>query len=150
MLVLARRLGETIVIDGNICVSVVAVKGDRARLGITAPKDVPVDRQEVYERRFALTTTRTENDILAEARLVAIAKARDVVRLAAALAISARRTPPSKERSAHDRKPMPTTPRHCCRPRSGMPLRGRQQDGHSSLPASLLERVLLNYEPLGC
>ena len=68
MLVLARRLGETIVIDGNICVSVVAVKGDRAHLGITAPKDVPVDRQEVYERRFALTTTRTENDILAEAR----------------------------------------------------------------------------------
>jgi carbon storage regulator len=51
MLVLTRRLGETIVIDGDISIAVVGVKGDRIRLGITAPKDVPVDRQEVYERR---------------------------------------------------------------------------------------------------
>jgi carbon storage regulator len=51
MLVLTRRLGETIVIDGDISITVVGVKGDRIRLGVSAPKDVPVDRQEVHERR---------------------------------------------------------------------------------------------------
>ena len=51
MLVLSRRLGEEIVIDGNIRVTVVAVKGDRVRLGIAAPPSVPVDRQEVRDRR---------------------------------------------------------------------------------------------------
>jgi carbon storage regulator len=51
MLVLARRVGETIVIDGNIHVTVVAVKGNCIRLGVSAPKDVLVDRQEVHVRR---------------------------------------------------------------------------------------------------
>jgi carbon storage regulator len=51
MLVLTRRLGETIVIDGGISITVVAVKGDRVRIGVTAPKDMTVDRQEVHERR---------------------------------------------------------------------------------------------------
>ena len=51
MLVLTRRVGEEIVIDGNIRVMVVAVKGDRIRLGIIAPPSVPVDRKEVHERR---------------------------------------------------------------------------------------------------
>ncbi|MBM3996274.1 MAG: carbon storage regulator [Planctomycetes bacterium] len=51
MLVLTRRVGEEIVIDGNIRVVVVAVKGDRIRLGITAPPSVPVDRKEVHDRR---------------------------------------------------------------------------------------------------
>lgn len=51
MLVLTRRVGETIVIDGDIQVTVVGVKGDRVRLGITAPASVTVDRQEVHERR---------------------------------------------------------------------------------------------------
>jgi carbon storage regulator len=50
MLVLTRRIGETIVIAGNIRVTVVAVQGDRIRLGITAPQTVPVHRQEVQER----------------------------------------------------------------------------------------------------
>ena len=51
MLVLTRRVGEEIVIDGNIHVMVVAIKGDRIRLGISAPPSVPVDRKEVHERR---------------------------------------------------------------------------------------------------
>jgi carbon storage regulator len=51
MLVLTRRLSETIVIDGGICITVLAVKGDRVRIGVTAPKDITVDRQEVHERR---------------------------------------------------------------------------------------------------
>ncbi len=51
MLVLTRRLGEEIVIDGDIRVTVVAIKGNQVRLGITAPKCVTVDRGEVHERR---------------------------------------------------------------------------------------------------
>jgi carbon storage regulator len=51
MLVLTRRLGETIVIDGGIRVTVLEVKGDRVRLGIVAPADVTVDREEVHQRR---------------------------------------------------------------------------------------------------
>ena len=55
MLVLTRRVGEVIVIDRDIRVTVVAVKGDRIRLGISAPASVPVDREEVHERRRRLT-----------------------------------------------------------------------------------------------
>jgi carbon storage regulator len=50
MLVLTRRVGEEIVIDGNIRVSVVGMHGDRVRIGIAAPEDVRVDRQEIHER----------------------------------------------------------------------------------------------------
>jgi carbon storage regulator len=53
MLVLARRVGEEIVIDGDIILTVVAVKGDTVRLGITAPASVRVDRREVHLRRAA-------------------------------------------------------------------------------------------------
>jgi carbon storage regulator len=56
MLVLTRRLGETIVIDGGISITVVAVKGDRVRIGIAAPKEMTVDRQEVHERRSELVS----------------------------------------------------------------------------------------------
>ena len=51
MLVLTRTVGEKIVIDGNIHVTVVAVKGNKVRLGIEAPDDVRVDREEVHQRR---------------------------------------------------------------------------------------------------
>jgi carbon storage regulator len=51
MLVLTRRPGEEIVIDGCIRLTVVSVKGDRIRLGIEAPPSVVVDRQEIHERR---------------------------------------------------------------------------------------------------
>lgn len=51
MLVLTRRIGETIVIDDTIEVTVVDVRGDKVRLGIKAPPDVRVDRQEVHLRR---------------------------------------------------------------------------------------------------
>lgn len=47
MLVLSRKLGETIVIDGNIKVEIVQVDGQRVRLGITAPRDVPIRRSEL-------------------------------------------------------------------------------------------------------
>jgi carbon storage regulator len=51
MLVLTRRLGEEVVINGNIVVKVVSVKGNTVRLGITAPESVPVDRKEVHDRQ---------------------------------------------------------------------------------------------------
>jgi peptidylprolyl isomerase len=53
MLVLTRRIGEQIVIDGVISVTLVAIKGDKARLGISAPPSVRVDRSEIHERRQA-------------------------------------------------------------------------------------------------
>jgi carbon storage regulator len=52
MLVLSRRVGEEIVIDECVRVVVVAVQGDRVRLGINAPPAVRVDRHEVHERRW--------------------------------------------------------------------------------------------------
>jgi carbon storage regulator len=51
MLVLSRKVGEEIVIGDNIHLMVVAIQGAKVRIGISAPKDVVVDRQEVYEER---------------------------------------------------------------------------------------------------
>lgn len=49
MLVLSRKLNESIVIDDRIKIVVVDIRGDKVRLGIEAPKEVPVHRQEVYD-----------------------------------------------------------------------------------------------------
>ena len=49
MLVLTRKLNESIVIDGNITVTVVEVRGNRVKLGIVAPVEVPVMREEVAD-----------------------------------------------------------------------------------------------------
>jgi carbon storage regulator len=51
MLVLTRRVGEVIVIDNDIRITIASVRGERVRIGITAPKFVQVDREEVYDRR---------------------------------------------------------------------------------------------------
>jgi carbon storage regulator len=51
MLILTRRIGETIVINGNIRVTVLGVKGAQVRVGIEAPADMPVDREEIHERK---------------------------------------------------------------------------------------------------
>ena len=50
MLILTRRIGETLKIGGEIEVTVLGVKGNQVRLGIEAPKNVPVHREEVWER----------------------------------------------------------------------------------------------------
>ena len=55
MLVLSRRVGQTVVIEGGIQVTVVAFSGGRVRLGISAPPAVRVDREEVHERREEFT-----------------------------------------------------------------------------------------------
>jgi carbon storage regulator len=52
MLVLSRRVGEEIVIANDIRITLVAIKGDRARIGVSAPKAIRVNRQEVQELRF--------------------------------------------------------------------------------------------------
>ncbi len=49
MLVLSRKKNESIVINNDITITVVEIRGDKVRLGIVAPKEVPVHRQEVYE-----------------------------------------------------------------------------------------------------
>ena len=49
MLVRSRKKNESIVINNDIVITVIEVRGDKVRLGIEAPKDVPVHRQEVYE-----------------------------------------------------------------------------------------------------
>lgn len=50
MLILTRKLGETVMVGDNITVTIVGVTGTQVRLGISAPKDVPVHREEIYER----------------------------------------------------------------------------------------------------
>ena len=50
MLILTRRVGETLVIGDDVVVTVLAVKGNQVRLGIKAPRSVSVHREEIFER----------------------------------------------------------------------------------------------------
>jgi carbon storage regulator len=50
MLILTRRVGETVMIGNEVTVTVLGVKGNQVRVGINAPKNVAVHREEIYER----------------------------------------------------------------------------------------------------
>jgi carbon storage regulator len=64
MLVLSRKKNESIVINNDITVTVVEIRGDKVRLGIVAPKEVPVHRQEVYEAIHGKQSTETPSPMM--------------------------------------------------------------------------------------
>jgi carbon storage regulator len=73
MLILSRKTNESIVIDGRITVKIVRVEGDVVKLGVEAPPDVPVHRQEIYDEiqrnnKQALTQGRPELPRLPESK----------------------------------------------------------------------------------
>ena len=60
MLVLSRKKNESIIIDGNIELVIVEIRGDKVRLGVSAPKDVSVNRKEIHE---AIMRTKGDSDV---------------------------------------------------------------------------------------
>ena len=57
MLVLTRKINQSIIINGNIKVTIVGLKGNQARIAIDAPRDVPVNREEVHARQQEFADT---------------------------------------------------------------------------------------------
>src|SRR5690625_1063966 len=63
MLILTRRVGETLVVGDDVTVTVLGVKGNQVRLGVNAPKDVSVHREEIYQRIQNEKRSEAEKDI---------------------------------------------------------------------------------------
>ena len=67
MLILTRRIGEALKVGDDVSVTVLGIKGSQVRLGINAPKDVPVHREEVYDKINSNTKqkkeTKTPNNV---------------------------------------------------------------------------------------
>ncbi len=62
MLVLSRKKNESIIIDDHITITVVEIRGDKVRLGIEAPKEVPIHRSEIHEAIQAEKRALSENE----------------------------------------------------------------------------------------
>jgi carbon storage regulator len=62
MLILTRRVGETVMIGNDVTVTVLGVKGNQVRVGINAPKTVAVHREEIFERIKREQEGNTDND----------------------------------------------------------------------------------------
>tara|TARA_A100001011_G_scaffold99403_1_gene104797 strand:+ start:943 stop:1143 length:201 start_codon:yes stop_codon:yes gene_type:complete len=64
MLILTRRIGETLMVGDDVTITVLGVKGNQVRIGVNAPKDVAVHREEIYERiQSEKAGNDTENEI---------------------------------------------------------------------------------------
>ncbi len=57
MLILTRRIGESIIVGDNVTITVLGIKGNQVRVGVNAPKDVTVHREEIYRRILQEQTT---------------------------------------------------------------------------------------------
>ena len=77
MLILTRRVGETIVIGDDVVVTVLGIKGNQVRIGINAPKDVSVHREEIYQRIQQEKTVSPTQEQPAEATTVTVKKKRE-------------------------------------------------------------------------
>jgi carbon storage regulator CsrA len=73
MLVLSRKVGEEIVINGNIRVRIVQMDGGKVRIGIVAPDDVSIDRQEIHDKKKLALAEWATPIVIADVGLLAIA-----------------------------------------------------------------------------